>query len=645
MNFHLLRILTVSKSNRVSILFLWIVLFIVALISPACNRTPATKSGAPAEADAVLSADAGGQDQPAPNAANDRSRDLLPSEAETPVTDSTPSETEDRLGNPAFSFTTVGVDQGLEFVREDDIRGRRRIIESTGGGVAMLDMDNDGSLDLFFTGGCRVPEELQSETPTCVLFRNLGHANFINTTIPSKLLMPGYCQGCAVGDIDGDGFEDLYVTGFGRNGLWRSNGDGTFENITDAAAVQDSSWSTSCALADFNLDGHLDLYVTNYLDDSPDRPLLCPNENSPDGYEQCPPSKYEGVDDKLFLSNGAGRFIDATESAGLSKRYGKGLGVIVSDLNQDGFAEIFVANDGQANFLFTPLPGSDRSGSLVSKLAYEELALISGCALSGSGYAQASMGIAAGDYDQSGTIDLLLTHFVRDNNTLYSNQGDLQFSDNTRTSGLLGPSKGVLGWGIVLRDFNGDGLPDIFVANGHVEDRRWLQRGEDYRMLPQIFENVGSGRFKEVFGLGDYFARPWLGRGVAAGDLDGDHRVDLAISHQLENSVALLNRSPQVHRTIEVKLVGVQSNRDACNTRVVLEDSAGERLRYDEIIGGGSFQSASTKSVFLSLPTGDEHRLLVEWPSGRRRSITLPENIFNGESGRLIIIESYDSFR
>jgi enediyne biosynthesis protein E4 len=528
------------------------------------------------------------------------------SEAKAVESDAEPVEIES-----AFAFKVVASESGLEFLREDDIRGQRRIIESAGGGVAMLDLDGDGLLDLFYTGGCRVPEELSADKTTCGLFRNRGSMKFVNATDASELKMSGYCHGCAVGDVDADGFDDLYVTAFGANAMWRNNGDGTFTEVTEQMGVEETAWSTSCAFADFNLDGNLDLYVVNYLNESATNPLLCPNPRSPDGFEQCPPSKYAGVDDRLFLSDGKGGFIDATTSSGLAGKQGKGLGVLVCDFNLDGVVEIYVANDGEANFLFV---AENVDGEA---LVYQERALASGCALSGSGYAQASMGVAAGDYDGNGTIDILLTHFYGDSNTLYKNLGDLQFVDATRTSGLLGPSRGTLGWGAVFKDFDGDGREDLFVANGHVEDRRWMNQSEPYAMAPQIFRNAGRGRFEEAGeGAGEYFSQTWLGRGVAAGDLDRDGRIDLAVSHQLEPSVVLWNQTELANRGLFVRLVGRESNRSGIAATLFLADEKGGKKRVHQVVGGGSFQAASNGELQISLEEIGDDRLGVFWPSG-----------------------------
>lgn len=511
-------------------------------------------------------------------------------------------------------FEHLGKEAGLDFRREDDIRGLRRIFESTGGGVGAIDLDNDGLLDLFYTGACRLPLEPGALKPTCALFRNIGSMRFSSVTQPTRLIQGGYCQGVTVGDFDNDGFDDLYVTAFGENRLWKNCGDGTFTDDTESAGVRHSSWSTSCAFADLDTDGDLDLYVANYLKDSAEHPLQCPNPRSPDGFEQCPPSKYEGLDDVLFLNQGDGTFEDITEQAQLSGLRGKGLGVVVCDFDRNGIPEIYVANDGEANFL---LVNESRPGE---KPRYSERGLSSGVALSRAGYAQASMGIASGDYDSNGTIDLIVANFYGDYNTVYRNFGTLNFEDSTRSSGLLGPSRMVLGWGMGLIDFNADTQLDLYVANGHVEDRTWTGLPEPYQMPQQVFRNVG-GKFEENSQkAGTYFAKNWLARGTAFGDFDQDGLVDVAISHQLENSAVLKNSTKIDPKTSfkNVRFIGRKTNRNGVGVKVEALDSDGKVLYYRELVGGSSFQSSSSYQVFL-VNLGKIARIRVAWPSGQKQ--------------------------
>ena len=442
------------------------------------------------------------------------------------------------------SFRIVAAESGLDFRRFDDISGKRRILETNGGGVALFDFDLDSQLDVFLTNGCELPRiENDRRTPSA-LFRNtrsqdLSSLRFKNVSTSSELLQFGFAYGCSVGDYDADGFDDLYVTQLGRNTLWSNNGDGTFTDVTEQVGASVDAWSSSAAFADVNNDGVLDLYVVNYLDESDNPPTLCPNSASPDGYQGCSPAIFEGVADVLFIGDGEGGFLNQTESFGIGGFNGKGLGVVVSNLDRQGFPEIYVANDGEVNFLFSV---QDQDTTATSDFSYKEQALQSGLALNENGFAQASMGIAIGDVDSTGTMDLFLTHFFGDTNTCYLNESDLIFRDATRETGLGASSRRVLGFGTTFLDDDNNGSLDLFIANGHVDDRTWMSVSEPYKMQAQFFANDANGHFKEVsHSTGEYFQQQWIGRGVAAGDLNNDGLVDLAVSHQLGPSMALLN--------------------------------------------------------------------------------------------------------
>jgi hypothetical protein len=441
---------------------------------------------------------------------------------------------------------------------------------------------------------------------------------FVNATDHTGLIQHGYTHGCAVGDYDNDGFDDLYVTAYGGNAMWRNNGDGTFANVTQATETAVMKWSSSAAFADLNSDGFLDLYVVNYLDESDESPKVCPNPASPDGRQQCPPAMYDGVDDVLFLSDGAGVFLDATETAGLKNLRGKGLGVVICDLDRNGACEIFVANDGQANFLLVPTTEatvSTRDGLVLKTSRYEDRALLSSVALSEAGYAQANMGVAAGDYDASGTTDLLITHFYADTTTLYSNLGNLRFEDATRSSRVGPPSRTRLGWGTSFIDADNNGWLDLIVANGHVDDKSWMNQGEPYKMRPQFFRNSKGGYFDDVSDwAGPYFQQNWLGRGLATGDLDRDGRLDVVISHQLGPSCALQNQTLVDNSSLVVRLVGTSGNRNAYGSRIELLHTDFAVAR--DLCGGGSFQSASVPEFHIGLGSESHGSIRVHWPSG-----------------------------
>lgn len=535
------------------------------------------------------------------------------------------------------SFRMIGRESGFDFERYDDLRGLHRILEVNGGGAGIVDFDRDGWLDVFMTNGCRLPLTEDNQSTRCEFFANRGAMQFRNVTNETGVIQHGYNHGCAVGDYDNDGFEDLYVTAYGHNAMWHNNGDGTFANVTQQTATDVTKWSSSAAFADLNGDGNLDLYVVNYMEESDSSPRLCPREGSPDGYEQCPPAMFEGAPDVLFLSDGSGTFIDATEFSGIASLHGKGLGIVVCDLDRDGRQEIFVANDGQANFLFVPsketsdLPlGGD--GPRVKGFKYEDRALLSNAALSESGYAQANMGVAAGDYDANGTTDLFITHFYADTSTLYSNQGDLQFLDATRSSKVGAPSRNRLGWGAAFCDTDNNGWLDLIVANGHVDDRTWLQQGEPYKMRAQIFRNNEDGTLSDVSDwAGTYFRENWLGRGLGIGDLDRDGRQDVVMCHQLAPSFCLKNETPTPDASVTLRLVGISSNRDGYGTRVEVIDATPIVAR--DLVGGASFQTSSATELHWGLGKNPSASIKVQWPSG------LVE-IFQGlTSGRWILVE------
>lgn len=513
-------------------------------------------------------------------------------------------------------FTDVTLSSGIGFQRFDDQRGLHRIQEANGGGVALFDFDGDGMLDVFLTNGCRLPVSESDEDTPSRLFRNHGDCRFKDVTSGS-LIESGYTYGCAVGDFNNDGFDDLYLTAFGQNSLWENNGDGTFSDITQSSGVSDLSWGSSVAFADLDRDADLDLYVTNYVDSSVEVPQVCPNPDAPDGRIQCSPTVFAAASDSVFSNNGDGTFENITIESGARGVDGKGLGVAVFDFNRDGWPDIYVANDGTPNFLFRNTGTLNADGVI----QFEECASLSGAAISFDGKAESSMGVAVADLTADGYPEIVLTHFFAETNTLYLNEGGEYFSDSTNETGLGPTSRDRVGFGTLPIDFDSNGVLDLFMTNGHVDDFSFA--GEAYFQRPQFFRNDGTGHFTDVsVWSGPFFEKKWIGRGVASGDLDEDGDIDLVISHQRSPSVVLRNDTDTPHNSVILNLIGgPASSRSAIGALIQTQGMTSDVTR--EVIGGGSYQSACSRRVHIGL--GEDSvipSLTVTWPSGTLQTLS-----------------------
>jgi hypothetical protein len=518
----------------------------------------------------------------------------------------------DRPAHPArtaanLAFTDDAATAGLQFVYDNAETPFHYLPEPFGGGLAILDYDGDGWLDVYCVqGGPFAPaSDLATSAASAGdrLFRNRRDGTFEDVSDASGIARfpRGHGHGVAVGDVDGDGRPDLFVTRWRSYALYRNKGDGTFEDITARAGLGgDRDWPTSAAFADLDGDGDLDLYVCHYAVWDMDNPRLCRDEANK-VYLNCNPLLFKPLPDHLFRNDG-GRFVDVTGEAGIVDRDGRGLGVVAADLDGDGRVDIFVANDSSANFLLRNLGG----------MRFEEIAHSAGVAGNASGAYQAGMGVAAGDLDNDGLIDLAVTNFYGESTTFYRNLGGGNFTDATAAVGLTVATRRLLGFGVAFFDANNDGRLDLASANGHVND---LPPNYPYRMPAQLLIGELDGRLRDVSSqAGAPWSVPRMGRGLAVGDLDNDGRLDvLILSHN--QALAYLHNRSEGCRFLVLRVEGRRSNRDAVGAKIAV--IAGGRRLTAARVGGGSYQSASDARIHFGLGQADRvEEIEITWPSG-----------------------------
>ncbi len=517
-------------------------------------------------------------------------------------------------------FVDVAKSSGIEFTYYNDaVPGRFFLPEVMGGGAAWIDFDGDGWLDLFVTNGCRLKDpDPKQRKYISRLYRNLGNGRFEDVTLASSAWHNGFGQGCAVGDYDADGFPDLFLSNYGADVLFHNNGDGTFTQVTERAGTSDPDWSTSAVWFDADGDGLLDLYVVNYLDCTLANHRTC-EYNGAVGY--CGPGQFKAVPDRLYVNQGDETFVERLDDYGMTASNGKGLVVAVVDLDGDLRPEVFVGNDMTPGFLFTrgDSPMACRSKGQPPR-RYAEVALLAGCAVSGEGMNEASMGIACADFDGDGLFDLYLTHYYNSKNTLFRNLGRLNFADDSYRTRVAATSKQSLGFGTVALDYDRDGAPDLFVANGHVLGKNV----KPCAMRPQLLHNDGRGRFYDVSQTaGDYFQELWLGCGVAAADYDNDGDIDLFVSH-LERPVALLRNDTQTRRHFIGFDLRTLNRIPPIGGCVVV--ASGKYRRSMPVQAGGSYLSSSDGRLLFGL--ADEPgpvAVQIFWPSGRVQQVRTTE--------------------
>lgn len=511
---------------------------------------------------------------------------------------------ESNVAQAVFQDLTAQV--GLEHVYHNgEEADELAILETIGGGVAVIDFDRDGYEDLFFPGG----GDLSNKTVSGLagtLWKNQRGTKLLNVSHASGTdLVAGYTHGSSAGDLDGDGFADLLVTGYSGLQLFLNQGDGTFIEAAQDCGLNDTLWSTSSALGDFNSDGLLDIYITHYVDWSWDKHPPCQSLGVPD---VCPPGNFIGLGDIIYFNDGNGSFTPAASEIGLDPA-GKGLGVMVVDINQDNQVDIYVANDTTNNFLY------DNQGD-----TFQEIGLQSGSAVDNAGTPQGSMGLCTLDFDDDLRPDILVCNYESQAFALYKNDGGASFRYATSTSGLMALGTTYVAFGSTSGDFDLDGDEDIAIANGHV--MRNLQGEKTTEQHPLYLTNLGHERFeRQVFPDSTYFGKKWRGRGVAAFDWDRDGDLDLAFSNVDQPSALLENATTTSGKWWIIELVGTQSNRDAVGARIVFQSDKRKYLR--NVIGGGSYLSQNPYYIHFALPE-NEQLLQAEifWPSGATQVVT-----------------------
>ncbi len=505
----------------------------------------------------------------------------------------------------------VAQEAGVMLVNISGGPRKNYLLDVAGNGAAFFDYDNDNDMDLLVVNGSTFGNFRRGGDPMVTLYRNSGDGKFSDVTNRSGLNKKGWGQGVCVADYDNDGYQDFYITGYGSNALFRNQGNGTFDDVTEQAGVADGRWSTSCAFGDYDRDGHVDLYVANYVflneEITPVRGTADPICKYMGKDVMCGPRGLPGQPDTLYRNSGDGTFTNVTESAGIRDPGYYGLGVIFSDLDNDGWLDIYVANDSNPNFLFR----NNRDGT------FSEMALEAGVALSEEGLEQAGMGLAVGDYNNDGSFDIFVTNFSQDTNTLYQNEGEGLFGVMTYLAGLGVPSLPYLAWGTGFVDLDNDGFLDIFIANGHIySEIDQFALGSTFRQPNQLYRNLGNGRFIEVTEqVGGSLLVKQSSRGVAFGDYDNDGDLDILITNLDERPVLLRTDSTNHNHWITLRLVGTKSNRDAIGARVAVQ--LGDRVLTAEVRSGGSYLSHNDSRIHFGL--GDEtriQRLEVRWPSG-----------------------------
>ena len=529
--------------------------------------------------------------------------------------------------NTNIQFVNVTQEAGIHYKHVDGRSGQKYFMETLGSGAAFFDYDSDGDPDLYFVNGAPLPGYVSQETPTNCLYENNGDGTFTDVTEKAGVGDTGYGHGCAVGDYNNDGKLDLYVTNYGVNRLYCNNGDGTFTEVAESAGVTEPRWSTGCAFADYDQDGNLDLYVVNYIVfDIDENPWCGFKEKGIRAY--CEPDNFIAQSDTLYRNNGDGTFTDVTKTAGIYNTTGKGLGVVWGDYNNDSTPDIYVANDSTENLFYH----NNGDGT------FEEVGFMVGVALSEDGVAENGMGTAFGDWNNDGWLDLTVTNYAQQTNTLYHNDTDGFFTDTTTTTKTAQVTYPYLGWATAFIDYDNDGYQDLFVANGHLhENLAELGQEGTYGQRNLLFRNNNAnGTFTEISEtLGAGMQLEDVSRGATFADYDSDGDIDIVVTNSNTAPRLLRNDGGNRKNYLQIRLTATSGSTDAIGARVKI--TTGKLIQTREVRSGDGY--LSQQDLTLHFGIGDYEQvdsIEVQWQSGTKQTIgSVPANqvLFLEENG------------
>jgi hypothetical protein len=509
-----------------------------------------------------------------------------------------------------ITFRDITAQAGIHFTHNNGAFGKKWLPETMGPGCAFIDYDNDGWPDILLVNGADWPGHAKNGATTLKLYHNNHDGTFADVTRKAGLEISFFGLGVAVGDYDNDGFDDIFITAVGQSRLFHNNGNGTFTDVTKSAGLWGpNEFSTSAAWVDYDRDGKLDLVVANYVQWSEVGDLYCTLDGTHKSY--CTPESYKGTSVRLWHNMGAGRFEDATEKAGLYDATSKSLGITILDANNDGWPDILIANDTQPNKLYI----NKKNGT------FEERGMLAGIAFSEDGVARAGMGVDAADYDRSGSASVIITNFANQMLSLYHNEGNGLFVDEAPRSEVGRASLLTLGFGCFFFDYDNDGWPDIFVADGHIESEiERVQKRVSYAEAPHLFRNLGGGKFEEVTAkVGAGFAAPKVARGAAYADINNDGALDVLMTTN-GGAARLYRNEGGANHSLRVKLVGTKSNRDGIGA--VVRVAAGADKQWQMVRSGSSYLSASELVLTFGLGAKEKaDSVEIQWPGGQVEKI------------------------